>query len=143
MNNKNLKNIGVILGLAVVGYFVWAPNFQSTKPKKAVVSAPKKEKQKNISVEESIPSVTIEEDWGERSPFEAIAHKSSSGGASKGKGPVVAGIFWSGPNPSAIIDNEVVGIGSKVGSMTVKEIKEGAVILANGGKEVILKLQTQ
>jgi len=50
------------------------------------------------------------------------------------------GILWDDVNPKAIIGDDIVGIGDKVGSNTVVDIKEDYVILNDGTADFELKL---
>ena len=45
---------------------------------------------------------------------------------------VLKGTFWNEKKPSALINDEVVGIGMKIGVYTVVDIKENQVILNDG-----------
>ena len=53
---------------------------------------------------------------------------------------VLNGIMWDEKRPLAIIDNEVVGIGSKIGEHTVKDIKKDSVTLNDGANDLELRL---
>lgn len=51
------------------------------------------------------------------------------------------GIFWNETKPSAIINGSVYYIGSKIGSVILKEIRTDEVVLFDGIKEDIVKLK--
>jgi hypothetical protein len=70
-------------------------------------------------------------EWG-RNPFEIYAEKSQKS--------VLSGILWDRGNPQAMIDGEIVGIGTKAGLYTVVDIQNDRVILNDGAKdfEIIL-----
>ena len=50
------------------------------------------------------------------------------------------GIIWDKDSPYAIINEEVVGSGGKVGSYTVVEIKEDSVLLDDGTERITLRI---
>jgi hypothetical protein len=88
--------------------------------------------------------------WGDRNPFDTAKLKATAQKTSESVGssappaepdPVLMGILSGGERPSAIINDIAVGVGAKVGSLTVKEIKDGYVVLSNGVKEKTLKLK--
>ncbi len=54
---------------------------------------------------------------------------------------VVKGIIYSKESPVAIINDEVVERGEKIGDYLVLEIEEKRIILKKGDKEFILKLE--
>jgi len=88
--------------------------------------------------------------WGDRNPFDTSTIKTP---AKTGSAPVgvpeppeetkavLMGILSGGEKPSAIINDIAVGVGAKVGSMTVKEIGDGYVVLSNGVKEMTLRMK--
>jgi hypothetical protein len=55
----------------------------------------------------------------------------------------VGGIIWDAESPRALINEEVVEKGDKIGQYTVKEIRQESVILNDGVKDLELKLQWQ
>lgn len=52
----------------------------------------------------------------------------------------LSGIMWDEENPKAIINNNMVGIGDKVGPNTVVDIKKDRVILNDGTADFELRL---
>ena len=50
------------------------------------------------------------------------------------------GVVWDKESPRAIINNNIVGIGDKVGTNTVIDIKQDRVILNNGTSDFELRL---
>lgn len=71
------------------------------------------------------------QEWG-RNPFELDAEKS--------QGSILSGILWDRGNPQAVINGEIVDIGTKAGLYTVVDIQNDRVILNDGAKdfEIIL-----
>jgi hypothetical protein len=70
-----------------------------------------------------------------RNPFSTA--KASSGGAPF----VLGGIVGSAKNPKAMIGNDIVGVGEKVGGCTVVVIKSDRVILNDGTRDIELKME--
>ncbi|MBF0331023.1 MAG: hypothetical protein HQL17_03740 [Candidatus Omnitrophica bacterium] len=95
----------------------------------------------------AIDPVVIDTPWGDRNPFDADTFKVLTApppppvfdlkAAVKGDF-ILSGIIWSGSQPSAIINDEVIGVGDKIKNLTVKEIKEGTVTLSDGKNEMTL-----
>lgn len=51
------------------------------------------------------------------------------------------GIVWDEVSPKAIISNNIVGVGDKIGESTIVEIRKEAVVLNDGEKIFELKLE--
>jgi hypothetical protein len=112
---------------------------------------PEKQELLDLIADEKNPTeMVIDSAWGTRNPFDAVAAKAALTAAAPAPVPpkvidkqgfILTGIVWTGLRPSAIINDEVVGIGSKVKDLVVKEIKEGAVTLTDGQNEVTLSPQ--
>ncbi|MBF0122346.1 MAG: hypothetical protein HQL21_02920 [Candidatus Omnitrophica bacterium] len=134
-------------------------------PKKTVVSdsKPIKEVAPAVLVEKSFVGNAelirlIEEDndssevvldaaWGDRNPFDSkvintlpdkvlVERKVDI----DNKKFILSGILWKGGQPNAIINGQVVGAGSVVMGLTVQEIKENTVVLADGTRKLVLTL---
>lgn len=73
--------------------------------------------------------------WG-RNPF---VQKESPG--AKVSKLVLGGIMWNVENPKAMINNEIVGIGDKVGGNTVVDIKKNSVTVNDGTEDFVLRLE--
>ena len=56
---------------------------------------------------------------------------------------VLSGIFWNRTKPSALLNDQVVGIGSPAGNFTVAEIKYNKVIVGDGVNTYELTLRTE
>ncbi|MCK5014324.1 MAG: hypothetical protein KAS66_10935 [Candidatus Omnitrophica bacterium] len=69
-------------------------------------------------------------DWG-RNPF-ALAESP--------KASVLEGIMWDSRNPKAIINGYILGIGEKVGSGVIINIKQTSVTVTNGNTEKVYHL---
>jgi len=52
------------------------------------------------------------------------------------------GIFWDRTSPSAIINGEIVRVGSQLGLYKVKQIQQQRVILKSPGNEIVLQMST-
>jgi hypothetical protein len=108
----------------------------------------KKELQELIADESATVDNAVDPSWGSRNPFDAVTLKallvpppSPAVKIIETQNFVLTGTFWGGSRPSAIINDEVVGLGGKVQNMTVKDIREGSVVLTDGQNEVVLSLQ--
>lgn len=75
------------------------------------------------------------ESW-ERNPFSPKAVVTR-----KASGLILSGIFWDDGNPSAIIDDEIVNIGSRIGSVVVIDITKKGVCLNDGVNDFDLSLE--
>lgn len=80
----------------------------------------------------------VKNDWG-RDPFSFTTSGMFDAGL---EGLVLNGIVWDIHEPYAIINNDVVKPGDKVGGMTVIEITETNVVLEHEGKRHSLGLKT-
>jgi hypothetical protein len=78
----------------------------------------------------------IKEGWG-RDPF-FFEPSSAAGGI---EGFVLNGIVWDAQNPYAIINDNIVKIGDKIGDMVVVGINEKSVVLEESGKIYTLQLE--
>ena len=72
--------------------------------------------------------------WG-RNPF---APTGIAGAA--GSKPVLNGIVWDNQSPTAILNDDIVGIGDKVGTNTVVDITPNSVVLNDGTENFELRL---
>lgn len=59
----------------------------------------------------------------------------------KATGLILSGILWDDGNPSAIIDDEIVNIGSRIGSVVVVDITRKSVRLNDGVNDFDLSLE--
>ncbi len=120
----------------------------------AAVLSDQKELMDLINADKSSDDGYISVDWGERDPFDSRAFKTMVKPVTPPvmavKAPVsmkryiLTGIISSGALPSAIINDIVVGVGADVGGgMAVKAIREDSVIIAGGGREMVLTLLQQ
>ena len=65
----------------------------------------------------------------------------STGGRTESSKPVLYGVLWdSGGNSIALINDGEARVGDMVGDYRVVEIREDAVVLANGGEPVVIRL---
>lgn len=86
-----------------------------------------------------------EEEW-KPSPFlidrEGSRLEGGSGASSSAdEGISLQGILWDPKSPAAILNNEVVGVGERVGSWEVTEIRQKEVTLSDGNTEQKLHLE--
>ncbi|MBF0522292.1 MAG: hypothetical protein HQL24_04460 [Candidatus Omnitrophica bacterium] len=159
--DKNKKIISIVLFLIVPAILFWGSNSKPTKaPTPASTTATifpnKKELTTLMQEDKDWQEKSVKVNWGSRNPFDVSVFKTIEtstasslkpgtkvhGTAAGDNGLELMGILSSGPRPSAIINNEVVGLGAKINGMTVKEITDRAVILTDGEKEKILSMRT-
>lgn len=82
------------------------------------------------------PEATREADWG-RDPFVLLETPREDGDLSGQL--VLMGISVTGlGNPTAIINNEIVTAGSRIGKYTILRIDQNSVVATDGSKEVVL-----
>lgn len=141
MKNRRIK-ILIILSMAAVFSLIYGiltpskirrelskePNlgpgsFQKAGPEPRLFVAARRTRKSNFS------------SWGS-SPF-SFSASSRSGGL---EGIILNGIVWDKNNPYAIVNNDVVKVGDKLGGATVIEISEKDVILEFDGEKHTLKL---
>lgn len=72
--------------------------------------------------------------WG-RNPFSLYR-----GPATTISGLALSGVLWDENAPTAIVNEEIVGIGDKIGIYTVVDIQKDKVILTDGTKNYELNL---
>lgn len=73
--------------------------------------------------------------WG-RNPF-------SQPGAEVLKRPTLSGIAWDEKSPSAIINDQIVGVGDQIGGSTVVAIRPNSVVLNDGEHDFELSVSRQ
>lgn len=123
------------------------------EPQPVVVTAaspsplPEKEEVMSLITEDNASSdIVLDSAWGNHEPFDATAIVALPA-AEQPKPKVknnskfsLSGILWSGARPSAVINDQVVGVDTVIYGMTVKEIKENSVLLINGDDQQVLSL---
>lgn len=132
MDKKKL----ILVILAIVAIPVWIHGLSATSRNRsrAMMSS-----QKN-----ALPSSDLEgrqaarsayKDWG-RNPFSAS--RAASGGVA---GMQLGGIIYDAKQAYALINDQIVHVGERIGENRVVEIKQDRVILNDGSKDIELKLQ--
>jgi len=135
MQNKKLV-ILIVLGIAAIfslvyGIFTPAKTRRGISPGQGIPDERENQPAKMpVSIQRRAKRTTFTS-WG-RNPFLAKSVSAISG---------LTGILWDEKQPKAIIGDAVVGIGEKVGSNTVVDIKPDKVILSDGTKNFELKLE--
>jgi len=156
------KKLKILLPvLIIISGFVWLPNFQRKPSKEGQSNITKKktasdsydltaliasssqniQKQKSsfqdwgrnpFMVEGWEPTIQDEGKITEEIPVEEIIPESKI---------VLNGIFWNKKKPGALINDEVVGIGTRLNNFTVINISPESVMINDGEKEMILKMR--
>ncbi len=161
-NKEIMKIVGVVVLVAWAVYLFLPKNVavkpQDTSKTEALIQKdggavgdlfPERKKLMDLVQADNVASeIAVNSSWGERNPFDGVASKAFFASPdpvvrapSKDTKLVLSGILWSGPRPNAIINNNVVGVGGEVNGFTVKEIKEGIVVLNNGTEEIVLSMR--
>lgn len=139
MSNRKVI-IAIILGIGAVISLIYgisapvnggktAQSTQKTLSANEVVSPPRR-----IMPSKRSAAKTNFNFWG-KSPFVL-----EMAPAKTGAGLVLNGIMWDEKRPLVIINNDVIGIGGKVGENTVVDIKKDSVILTDGAGNFELRL---
>ncbi|MCK5580665.1 MAG: hypothetical protein KAJ18_05260 [Candidatus Omnitrophica bacterium] len=159
--DKKLKMLLPVL--VVVSVLVWVPNFKPIKYRRTSIS-----KQAEMSARQEkllaliVAGSPVEEkkvsrykEWGSNPFFREAVHvkqaevdeESVSVKAEQEIVPVkideqfvVNGLFWNETKPSAIINDEVVGIGAAIGSYTVVDIRQDVILLNDGVRDFELRI---
>ncbi|MBU0759919.1 MAG: hypothetical protein KKC66_04200 [Candidatus Omnitrophica bacterium] len=141
MQNKKIITL-IILGILAVFSLVYGIVTPS-KARRGISRGPIETKKKvTISAgAETIsgvgrPQRTSFSDWG-RDPFSAVSTLSLSTNISDMS---LTGILWDDVAPLAMINDNLIGIGDKIGEYTVAEIKKDRVILTDGTNDYQLTL---
>lgn len=151
--------------LICIFFFVIVGRAEAAPPPTAVINQ-KKVAQKNeqpvielfsenkklmalVETDTDASEIVVNSSWGERNPFDGVAVKSFlavpdpalAKDSLKNKKFILSGIVWTGAKPSAVINNNVVGVGGMVWGAKVKSIKEGSVVLTNGVEDLVLSMR--
>ena len=127
--NSKLAILFVLIAAAV---FVWVPKGKKTK------DAPSTTSGQAIPVIRAVLRKKTEfVDWG-RDPFAQAQRKEEVGGVSK---LTLLCIIWNDKEAQAFINESIVHVGDKITDKTVKQIEQNRVILTDGTKDYVLKLQ--
>jgi len=119
-----------------VAIFVWVPKGKKTKDVSSTTSSVAFDQA--IPVTRAVPRKRTEfVDWG-RNPFTFPQREKEVGSISN---LVLCSIIWSDEEALAFINESVVRVGDKITDKTVKQIKLNCVILTDGTKDYVLKLQ--
>ena len=130
------------------------PTVPNEPVKSARTSAPggffseKKDLMDLIADDNAASDIVLDAAWGRHNPFNGAiiaALPAPTMIVKPAKAPgnrnfVLAGIIWSVARPSAVINDQVLGVGAVIDGMTVKEIKENNVTLSDGTDQVVLTL---
>jgi len=151
--DKDKKTLITFIILVIVGIFVYWPKGSKNKTApRALPSEVKKieelDKKKLIdlvSEDKNIQNDLAGQEWGERNPFDlsplkAPAAVTAQSEVSSAQSFVLMGVLWGGVKPSAIINDNVFGVGETIEGWTVKAIEESMVVLTNGVNEVVLTM---
>jgi hypothetical protein len=137
-NKKFLLLSGLGLALAAsFAYGVFGPSLKKT-PAAAVQAAALgfPDTLDGLTVPERQASRTAYKTWG-KNPM--VAREAVSGPAVSGF--ALSGILWDKTKPTAIVNDEIVTRGSRLGDFVVVEIRKDRVVLDDGQNRVDLRLE--
>jgi type II secretory pathway component PulC len=143
MADKKTKLLMVLGGLAVLsltyGIFTPSSKRRTVPPPAAEAVAPKVPRLLNLSMQiERYPQHGYYDNWG-KNPFlpkEVSARRSSVT-------LILNGIVWDPKQPSAVINDHIVGVGDEVLGSKVVAISQNRVVLNNGREDFELRLISQ
>ncbi|MCA9404945.1 MAG: hypothetical protein KC684_00260 [Candidatus Omnitrophica bacterium] len=164
------KKLKILLPvLIVISIFVWLPNFQGgAKKTGSLTNFSDQDGAENIedlfakislySTDEK-KQLSSFEDWG-KNPFvtenwiaeralqtqEALPEGMGDAGPQRidqGQNIVLNGIFWNSQKPSALINNEVLGVGMQLNGYKVVKITRKTVVVDDGVNVLELRMQEQ
>ncbi len=130
MNPKQKQLLAAVLGAAVILVWIRALGGRPARRASSILPAAQTAPQEPVVSPRQTPSA----DWGEN-PFMANRQPAASGSASAAEMEsdlVLNGILWDSKNPSAVVNNQVVGVGDPLGPWKVVEILKDRVILSDG-----------
>lgn len=138
MKNKRVI-IAVILCIGAVISLIYGITAGPTKAQKRPSGEAVSNQDMVVSARRIVPTKrkaakTEFNSWG-RNPFTLEKAPAEAGG-----GLALNGILWDDKKPLAIINNDVIGIGGKVGENTIVDIKKDSVILKDGSGNFELRL---
>jgi len=109
------------------------------KPIPAARAADVKSASQNVPVKETaVKTVLSKKKYGREDPFAPNVSKKQS--PNEPASLNLQGIAFNGDASSAIVNNQIVGIGGKVSGNTVKEIRENSVIFNDGTEDFEIRL---
>jgi len=125
--------------LMTVAIFVWVPKGKKTKDVSSTTSS--------VTFDQAIPVTravskkrTEFVDW-ERDPFAKPQEEREEKKVGSVSDLKLGAIMWDNKKPSAFIKGKIVSMGDKIDDKTVKQIEQNRVILTDGTKDYVLKLQ--
>lgn len=128
----------IITGAAVAAFIFLAISTFSKMGAKKAAAPPVPAQSPDIAVTQTpkkpADAQKKDQEWG-RDPF--ILGKLTAG---EGIGLALNGIIWDATEPYAIINDEVVRRGDRIGGCKVVDIKEDRVILDNGTEQITLNV---
>ncbi len=130
------RKLAILIVLTTAAVFVWVPKGKKTKDAPSTTSS--------ITFDQAIP-VTGEVlrkrtefvDWG-RDPFTFPQREEEIGSISNLR---LSCIICNDKEAQAFINESIVRVGDKITDKTVKRIEQNKVILTDGTKDYVLKLQ--
>lgn len=144
MNDKKKLILLIVLGvIATISllYGIVTPSKARVRTKAAIARPAAVQAGSNVQDQSTAMSIKRR---AKRSTFKSYKRNPfSPQGAPSAAAPnlVLSGILGGGKNLKASIGDEIVGKGDKVAGYTVVEVKSDRVILNNGAKNIVLKME--
>jgi len=130
------RKLAILIILMTAAIFVWVPRSKKTKDVSSTTSS--------VAFDQAIPLARVEPrkrtefvDWA-RDPFARPQRKEEVGSISN---LTLSCIIWNDKEAQAFINQSFVRVGDKITDKTVKQIDQNRVILTDGTKDYVLKLQ--
>ena len=132
---KRNSKLAILIVFMTVAVFVWVPKGKKTKDVSSITSSVTFDQA--MPVTRAVPSRRTEfVDW-RRNPF-TFPQREKVGSISNLE---LLCIIWDDEDAQAMINESVVRVGDKITDKTVKQIELNCVILTDGTKDYVLKLQ--
>jgi len=130
------RKVAILIVFMTVAIFVWVPKGKKTKDAPSTTSSVTFDQA--IPVMRAVPRKRTEFiDWG-RDPFTFPQREEEIGSISNLR---LSCIICNDKEAQAFINESIVRVGDKITDKTVKRIEQNRVILTDGTKDYVLKLQ--
>ena len=133
---KRSNKLALFVVLMVTAVFVWVPKPRKARGVSSTISSVTLDQ--TIPVTRAMPRKRTEfVDWG-RNPF---AWPQKKGVMDRVFNLKLFCIIWNDKEAHAVINEIIVGVGSKITDKTIKRIEPNRVILTDGTKDYVLEFQ--
>jgi hypothetical protein len=133
------RKLGILAVLMTVAILVWVPGRKRITNASATISP--------AAIDQTMPMAgtlprkrTEFADWG-RDPFARPQRQNEQEKDNGLSNLRLAAIIWSDEKPTAFVNDLVIHVGDRIADKTVKRIEQNSVILTDGTKDYVLRLQ--